>query len=152
MYTSLLSFTTSLILILWPVQNSHGLFIFSWHPLQTQTILLAFSKLLLPLHSLYWLSHGIYTVTFVTSIITLSLPLHVYDSLVVSTSTLLPLCQGLHCHSHDVCKYSHGLCKHSSLVLYYSSRLLHNFIFSILTSTVTLKAFICTFTGSTDTF
>jgi hypothetical protein len=100
----------------------------------------------LALHILYWLSHGLYTVT---SMASTTLSKQLYDVLVVSTSSLLPLqqSQGLHCHSHDVYKHSHGLFKHSTLVLYYFSRLLHTLTLSILTSTVTLAASICTFSG-----
>ncbi len=111
--------------------------------------LLAFSNL--AFHILYWLSHGLYTVT---SMASTTLSQQPYDVLVGSTSSLLSLqqSQGLHCHSHDVYKHSHGLFKHSTLVLYYSSQLLHTLTLSILTSTVTLTASICTFKGYTDTF
>jgi hypothetical protein len=71
----------------------------------------------LALHILYLLSHSLYTVT---SMAFTTLSQQLYDILVVSTSSLLPLqqSQGLHCHSHDIYKHSHGLCcKHSSLVL-----------------------------------
>ncbi len=98
--------------------------------------LLAFSKPLLALHSLYWLSHGIYTVTFMTST-TLSLSL--YDILIwplLSLSQLLfalsratltlsrPLVHSqilsrslqsisrLLQHSHCLHKLSHSLYKH----------------------------------------